>query len=329
MVEFKPLTLELSSAHRALVEAMRAILRADPATLSELRKRVAGEPSTSKLSQLCGGTGAFPTEHEVAALVRACAPGQVREVVRLLHVAEAERTLRAASPIPELDSVAYTTTVDQLGSQQDWSRLGVHRPISRLRSGIDMSRRIRAGGLPTYVPRATDLDSDPETGLRAGLAEAAAGAGPAVVWVVIRGESAAGKTRAALEAMRAELPSWRLLIPHGVRELGALLDTGPKLAYTVVWFDEIDQTLSHPDGVAQLRRLLALEQGPVVLLGTLRTDRESALRGTAAGKLLSSHARRITLKRRPLGAELAAEQARLRGRLIWRVSCNRSGRQRG
>lgn len=102
-----------------------------------------------------------------------------------------------------------------------------------------MAARVEAGDYPAYVLRETDLDPDPHRGLRATLAAAAGGAGPAVRLMVITGESSAGKTRAAVEAIRAELPAWRLVIPHSAASLKQLLDQHPRLRHTVVWLDEI------------------------------------------------------------------------------------------
>jgi hypothetical protein len=294
-----------------LVAALRKLIgdsRFD--TLDELSDHTAGRPGKRRLSELARGTGKFPEQHEVTALAESCDRGQQAEVLRLLHAAAVERSALEAAPPPGVDDLAVTGLV---GRFRDWDALGVHRPITRLGSGNDLSGRVAAGELPTYVLRETDLDPDPASGLRATLAAAAAGTGPAARLVVITGESSAGKTRAAAEAMHAHLGAWRLLIPHGAASLSRLLDQHPPLRHTVVWLDEIDRILGDPSGGEQVRRLLAVRDGPLVLLGTLRTDREDALRATPGWELLDRRALRIPLKRRPPRAELERELERALG----------------
>jgi hypothetical protein len=77
----------------------------------------------------------------------------------------------------------------------------VHAPITLLSDGQDLSDRAAAGELPAYVLRGVD-----ETELRPALQAAADGTPPPVRLVVIVGESAAGKSRAAVEAACAVLP---------------------------------------------------------------------------------------------------------------------------
>jgi hypothetical protein len=297
-------------ARAALVAALRKLIsdsRFD--TLGEISDHIASRPGKRRLSELACGTGKFPEQHEVTALAEACDRGQQAEVLRLLHAAAAERSALQAAPPPGVGDLAVTGLVGQF---RDWDALGVHRPITRLGSGNDLSGRVAAGELPAYVLRETDLDPDPVTGLRATLAEAAAGTGPPVRLVVITGESSAGKTRAAVEAMHAHLGAWRLLIPHGAASLARLLDQHPPLQHTVVWLDEIDRILGDHGGVEQVRRLLTVRDGPLVLLGTLRTDREAALRATPGWELLDRRAHRVPLKRRPPRAELERELERAR-----------------
>lgn len=82
----------------------------------------------------------------------------------------------------------------------------MHAPITLLSDGQDLSDLAAAGHLPGYVLRKTD-----EAELRPALQAAADGDPPPVRLVVIVGESAAGKSRAAAEAARAVLPDWVLV----------------------------------------------------------------------------------------------------------------------
>lgn len=81
----------------------------------------------------------------------------------------------------------------------------------------------------------------------------------------------------------------------------------------VVWLDEVQHLLAQPEALAALHRLLDLPTGPVVLLATLRTDAELALRGSPGWQLLDRADHRITLYRRsPDPAARQRELARAR-----------------
>jgi hypothetical protein len=307
-IRLAPLPEIAEPARAALVAALHDVITSCRfSSLEEVSTALPEVPPRRRLSELVRGTGRFPEAHEVTAVVRACAASRGDELLRLLYVAEAERSVGAAAA-PRLEDVALVGTMPGF---RDWDALGVHRPITQLSSGKDLAERVTTGELPAYVLRETDLDGNPATGLRAGLRAAAAGLEPVVRWIVITGESSAGKSRAGVEAMRAELVGWRLLIPYSADSLCALLDQHPRLAHTVVWLDEIDTMLAEPAGVAGLRRLLAVTEGPMVVLSTLRTDRETAL-GRPGWDLLDRRAHRITLHRRPPRAELDRELARAR-----------------
>lgn len=73
-----------------------------------------------------------------------------------------------------------------------------------------------------------------------------------------------------------------------------------------MWLDEVQEFLARPDGTELLERLLAAPSGPIVLLGTIRTDVDESLRGTSGWRLLDRRAARIHLPRRFNDAELNA-----------------------
>lgn len=307
-------------ARRELVIAIHTLLTESRfQTLDELGQTLRPRRSRQRLSELARGTR-LPDHDELRALVGACDPLAWPRLQQLLSDARAERSADSAKPAPRLVDHAVTGPAAMLPIVReftDWALLGVHRPITRLGTGgeaVDLTDRVAAGDLPSYVLREKDLE--PVTGLRAVLAAMATGTGPAVRLVLITGESAAGKTRAAVEAMRAELGHWRLLIPHSADRLAQLLDHDRDqhldLRHVVVWLDEIQEVFEQTSGTEQIRRLLALPAGPTVLLGTVRTDREAALRGSAGWDVLDRRAHRIALKRRPSRAELDRELARAR-----------------
>ena len=80
--------------------------------------------------------------------------------------------------------------------------------------------------------------------------------------VLLVGGSSVGKTRSAYEAVRAVMPSWRLLLGDdtaGLRNLGVLPH------WTLLWLDDLDRHLSEHGGggltAEDLRRLLGMANG--------------------------------------------------------------------
>ena len=296
--------------HQRLVEAVRALLaECRFRTLAELGRTLRPARSRTWLSDVCRGHF-IPSDHEMMAIVLACKPSAWPAVKVLLADARAEASSRSANvPFRLADHAVVASNAGWpiVGDFTDWETLGVHRPITRLRDGKDLARRLAEEGLPSYVLREVDLSPD---GIRPTLVAISQQQRSRLV--LISGDSAAGKTRAAVEAMRAVLPTWRLLLPHSASDLKGVLDQHPDLRHSVVWLDEIQSILLEQDGVSQIRRLLVSTQGPTVLLGTVRTDREVVLKGTAGWDLLDRRAIRITLRRRPPGGAFERELTRAR-----------------
>ncbi|QYN41198.1 hypothetical protein K1T35_48545 (plasmid) [Pseudonocardia sp. DSM 110487] len=296
-------------ARRAFVLALREVLTSGAfSSLNALGGTLRPRRSKQRLSELAAGKR-LPDRDELAAVVTACRPAELSRLQQLLFRAAAEESAVAAGraqPAFRLAScaVAVDGRLPAVDEFRHWTRLGVHPPITRLSSGQNLSERVRAGELPTYVEREKDAE------LRPALAAAAAGEGPPVRLVLVTGASLAGKTRAAVEAMQAELPTWRLLIPRSARGLAEMLDAQFNLRHTVLWLDEVQEMLEQDIGSEQLNRLLDLPVGPTVLLATLRADTQDAFRDTAGDRLLRRANTRITLHRRPLPAELERALAR-------------------
>jgi hypothetical protein len=144
---------------------------------------------------------------------------------------------------------------------QDWDpvELGVH-PV------------IGGGQLPVYVCRPHDEL------LRAMLDPAV----PASRLVVVRGGSSTGKTRAAYEAVAAQLADWQLDYPLDPGALTARLATGipPR---TVLWLGELRQYADTEDGPAVLGRLADLLNGKGHLVITTMWPEQWAAYTAAAG----------------------------------------------
>ena len=138
--------------------------------------------------------------------------------------------------------------------EADSRRLGVHAAISAPGAPEEVP--------PEYVPR------DADAGVRAGVAAAAERGG----FVLLVGGSSVGKTRIAVEAVRALLPDWWLVHPAGPAEVAALAQApSPRIK---VWVDELQRYLDGEHGLTGgVVRALLNARYPAVIIGTLWPDR--------------------------------------------------------
>jgi TIR domain len=137
--------------------------------------------------------------------------------------------------------------------EADPRRLGVHAAISV--PGVDDEIP------PEYVPR--DVDAA-EFGVRARVAAAAERGG----FVLLVGGSSVGKTRTAVEAVKALLPQWWLVHPADPAEVAALART--PTPQTVVWLDELQLYLDGKHGLTGgMVRALLNPPYPAVIISTL------------------------------------------------------------
>jgi TIR domain len=142
-------------------------------------------------------------------------------------------------------------------SEADPRRLGVHAAISV--SGVPDEV------LPEYVPR------DADAGIRARVTAATERGG----FVLLVGGSSVGKTRSAVETVKALLPDWWLVHPAGPGEVTALAAAPPPR--TVVWLDELQRYLDGEHGLtgAVVRALLNAPH-PAVIISTIWPDQYAA-----------------------------------------------------
>jgi uncharacterized protein len=131
-------------------------------------------------------------------------------------------------------------------------RIGVHPALT-----VAGAAEINAPRMPPYVER----DIDP-------MLDDALGQGGLIVLV---GESTAGKSRTAFEAVRRSVVDYWLLAPRSAAGLRSVANAGTRLRNTVIWLDDLERYLG-PDGLDMtlIERLTAGKN--VVALATMRTS---------------------------------------------------------
>jgi tetratricopeptide (TPR) repeat protein len=135
-----------------------------------------------------------------------------------------------------------------------------------------------AAQVPPYVPR--DIDTE----LRQALGDRG--------FVLVVGDAAAGKTRAAFEAMRAALPGHVLIAPTGSGDVSAALAAARGESHCVLWLDSLQRYLG-ADAVTSRKivELLTDRGEQRVVLATLRATEETRLMAMA-GSLAGGHSTR-------------------------------------
>jgi hypothetical protein len=110
------------------------------------------------------------------------------------------------------------------------------------------------GQVPTYVTR--DVDDRVDEAVRAGG------------FVLLSGESTAGKTRVAYEAMRRVLPDHHLIAPASRDAVRTVVETVVDQRRCVVWLDDVERFFGvHGLTVPLLDRMLTAD---AVVIGTIR-----------------------------------------------------------
>ncbi|WP_413101037.1 tetratricopeptide repeat protein [Streptomyces sp. Inha503] len=137
-----------------------------------------------------------------------------------------------------------------------------------LAAGVHQSRQGDDGNaVPPYVERVVDL------ALRDRLVNAAESGG----LVLVIGDSTAGKTRTAYEALRATLPGYRILVPEIGDDFDVVSDAvANSECPCIVWLDDLEDYLG-PQGLSpRVVHELARLKTPVV--ATMRTQQYETFR---------------------------------------------------
>jgi WD40 repeat protein/TPR repeat protein len=192
-------------------------------------------------------------------------------------------------PTPQLSNIVTKSTIEgdanianlQVFISPESGTTGVTRPdtwpvvqdTSALSLGVHRARSRRAGtdeSVPPYVGR--DFDNE----LRLRLREASVDGG----MILLTGDSTAGKSRAAFEAVKAELPGHQVFAPSHGTSLGQLPEVlARRPGQYVLWLDDLEGYLGRdglqPDVLSALLRLR------VTVVGTLRDGLRDAYRPQA------------------------------------------------
>lgn len=206
-----------------------------------------------------------------------------------MRISAASRKPRSASPHSAAASVDESVgrPVESLADSDAITLLRVHR-------SVDNGSESDPSSLPRYLTRPFDED------IRLRLRSAKETGRSAVV--VLTGNSASGKSRAAWEAVKEELPDWRIwsgLTPgYCADEVAAMVEAGRVLDRTVVWLTDAHNFLA-PAGegaklVDALKKMLT-QPGCRIILGSIwpeplaRLTDPNAVTHAAARQLISSN----------------------------------------
>jgi hypothetical protein len=187
--------------------------------------------------------------------------GTVVAAIAAFGVAVTQARVAAAMGASDQERTARARAIFMPGG-----KLSVVRAITNpVDVGVHTAPRLEgAPRLPPYVPR----DVDPE------LRRALGGAG----FVLVVGDAAAGKTRAAYEAMRAVLAGHVLIAPTRSGELTTALTAARAQRDCVLWLDSLQRYLgAEAITSTQIAELLAGSGHHRVVLATLRATQETRL----------------------------------------------------
>ncbi|WP_329375270.1 NACHT domain-containing protein [Streptomyces sp. NBC_01483] len=166
-------------------------------------------------------------------------------------------TPSSSNPDRASDSPASAEIPSYLTDPTNWPRADAWDPLA---AGVHRARPGDGGAIPDYVQR------DRDDHLRERLRAAAEDGG----LVLIVGDSTAGKTRSAYEALRDVLPGHRVLEPRAATDLAPavelLRDAGVPV---VVWLDDLERYLR--TGGLEPSLLNDIRQLRIPILATMRT----------------------------------------------------------
>jgi tetratricopeptide (TPR) repeat protein len=166
-------------------------------------------------------------------------------------LARRDLAVAASAQVPQLLTVDRRGRLPLVAHYQDPLALGVHRAAS----GGTIPE-----GLPVFVPR--DISADLQAALVPGQ------------FVLLVGESTAGKTRAAYEAISTCLGQWPLIEPAGRSALPVTIQTARQMRRSaVIWLDDLERFLGS-GGLSRtdVQTLLHGCRKPHCIVATMRSE---------------------------------------------------------
>jgi NB-ARC domain len=152
--------------------------------------------------------------------------------------------------------------------------------------------------VPSYVPREVDERLDQMLAFSR--------------FVLLVGDSAAGKSRTAFEAMRRRFPDRAIVIPVRAESLAIVLDAGLEFFDSVIWLDDLDTYLgTNTFTLTDLERIIGSDKQAVTVLATIRKaayDRFDQDAAISERKLLRAAAQ-LPMHRQLTRAEQATAEA--------------------
>ncbi|MGH4017726.1 MAG: trypsin-like peptidase domain-containing protein [Pseudonocardiaceae bacterium] len=240
---------------------------------------------------------------------------QRRLLVVPIAVAAIDPAFAAAAETVGLDSTVEDHQAPRWRASVDPGALTAAGVPPRVGDVQDLSVfGVRGGSSSARGPILGYLDRDKDGELDAALATARGG-GRRVVLVV--GDSAAGKSRSACEAVRRDplLRSWRMVVPSPDGGMSRLANAELGWHDTVVWLDDLDKYLGQGLDLGTLRRVRDAA-ATVMVVATMRASQLQARQGNLADPawdLLTDDAQvtRVDLDAALSDGELAAAHAQI------------------
>ncbi|MFF8715208.1 dsDNA nuclease domain-containing protein [Streptomyces sp. NPDC015184] len=208
--------------------------------------------------------------HHLGATVKACVQAEDLRKFNARYISAdevcaliSEEYSKKQSEATPLIVGAGTIEIRPLSTYNPVADLGVHLP----------TRRADWKDLPQYVSRSVDAELD----------EALSQGG----FVVIEGNSAAGKSRSGYEGLKrnAEDFGWKtVVVPSSGQALRDLLTSGHDFSNSAIWLDDLEQFMGKGGVDAGMIRSLCANRS-VVILATMRSQAKAALYTAARSDL--------------------------------------------
>jgi hypothetical protein len=158
--------------------------------------------------------------------------------------------------------------------RSDQKRVAYHYDARSVASISPRDLGLGAGDDNTYVSEYVRRDVDDR--IEAAVSSLASTGG----FLLLIGSFTCGKTRAAYEALLAEVPAWQMLIPDTKEDLAsALEEESIDIARTAIWLDNL-QNFMGEDGLTFGRLSRLLRRGPAIVVGTLAINMYEQYRPT-------------------------------------------------